>query len=138
MKGIYKKLENMQQEDLEKLLSVNDENEILEFKEAKNQFSVLGKTKKGKENKQSIYAYCVAIGNEGGGKLILGVTDKINLQTGKRGVVGTSAIQNIKQAKEQIYQKLNCKIDIIELFKNNKKIQIIEIPSRPIADVFKF
>lgn len=128
----------MTKEEFEKLLSVKSEDEVLEFKEAKGQFSILGKTEKGKENKQSLYAYAVAIGNEGGGKLIFGVEDTINTKTGKRDVVDTGAIQNIKQAKEQIYQMIGRKIDIVEFEYEGKKIQIVEIPARPVADVFKF
>jgi ATP-dependent DNA helicase RecG len=128
----------MTREELEKILSAKSEDEVLEFKEAKNQFSVLGKTEKGKDNKKSLYGYAAAIGNEGGGKLILGVKDKINPKTGMRDVVGTEAIQNIKKVKEEIYQMIGRKIDIIEFYYEDKKVQIVEIPARPFADVFKF
>ena len=57
-------------EQLNNLLAIRSENQRLEFKEAKVQF----------DNKK-IYKYCVAIANEGGGKLILGVSD----QTPKKG-----------------------------------------------------
>lgn len=55
-------------EELNKILSVR-EAERIEFKEAKEQISILGKDEKnGRIIFKSLYAYCVAIGNEGGGR----------------------------------------------------------------------
>ena len=51
--------------ELERLMALPSETEQLEFKEAKNQFDTT-----------KLYRYCVALANEGGGKLILGVSDK--------------------------------------------------------------
>lgn len=53
-------------ETLEKWLVESVETEHLEFKEAKNQFDTT-----------KLMRYCVAIANEGGGSLVLGVTDKL-------------------------------------------------------------
>ena len=63
-------------EQLNNLLAIRSENQRLEFKEAKVQF----------DNKK-IYKYCVAIANEGGGKLILGVSDQL-----PRKVIGTISL----------------------------------------------
>ena len=49
---------------LESWINAEFENEVLEFKEARNKFS-----------RQNLYEYCVAISNEGGGFLVLGITD---------------------------------------------------------------
>jgi len=50
----------------------------LEFKEAKTQF-----------DNRKLYEYCVAMANEGGGYLLLGVANKL-----PRPVVGTQAFRN--------------------------------------------
>ena len=63
-------------EQLNNLLAIRSENQRLEFKEAKVQF----------DNKK-LYKYCVAIANEGGGKLILGVSDQL-----PRKVIGTISL----------------------------------------------
>lgn len=60
------------------LLAIRSENQRLEFKEEKVQF----------DNKK-LYKYCVAIANEGGGKLILGVSDQL-----PRKVIGTKAFSS--------------------------------------------
>ncbi len=52
-------------ETLEKWLLVPTETEHLEFKEAKQQF-----------DSTKLLKYCVALANEGGGYIVLGITDK--------------------------------------------------------------
>ena len=58
--------------------SVPSEHQRLEFKEAKTQF-----------DNEKLYKYCVAIANEGGGRLLLGIADNP-----PRPVVGTRAFIN--------------------------------------------
>lgn len=81
--------------DLEIFLnSLGCEDEHTEFKEAKNDFNVLGSL----NNRQCIYAYCVAIGNEGGGCLVFGIDDK-------KHIVGTNFPKNkFVSTKEKIYR----------------------------------
>lgn len=125
-------------EDLKRLLRANSETEHLEFKEASKQFSILGKSNNRKVNKKSLYGYCVAIGNEGGGKLILGVKDEINRTTGMRDVVGSKAIPNIQKAEEEIYKVLNRKVNIEEIQTDKGNVQIVNIPPHPVGEPFKF
>jgi ATP-dependent DNA helicase RecG len=66
---------NILLDELQELLQVQSENERVEFKEAKTDFSI-----------EKLAKYCTALSNEGGGKLILGVTDKK-----PRLVIGTQA-----------------------------------------------
>lgn len=127
-------------EELDKILSVDKETEHLEFKKMSGQISILGKdeTRGGVTSRKSLYGYCVALGNEGGGKLIFGVTDKINPKTGKRDIIGTNAIQNLQKAKEQIYEKLGRRIEIEEFQTENGKVQIVIIPSHSLGELFDF
>ncbi len=117
-------------EELRKVLEL-DENEHLEFKEAKSSFSILGNDGR---NKNSVLGYCVAIGNEGGGKLILGVSDKI-----PKKIVGSQSIPNLSEAKAQIYNSIEMRIEIYEIFDEQKnRVVIIEIPSRKKGVPLKF
>jgi ATP-dependent DNA helicase RecG len=84
-------------EELNNLLSADRETEHLEFKEQKNQMSILGNDGK---QKKSLYGYCVALGNEGGGYLLLGVKNNLNPLTGKRDIVGTNALSNFGNDKQ--------------------------------------
>jgi len=120
----------MKIEELKKLMGLK-ENEHLELKEAKSSFSILGDNGK---NRKSVLGYCVALGNEGGGKLILGVSNNF-----PRKIVGTSALPNFGSVKSKIYQSLNVRINIVELFNEElKRIVIINIPSRKIGIPLKF
>jgi ATP-dependent DNA helicase RecG len=75
------------------------ENQGLEFKEAKKQYDT-----------QTLFGYCVAIANECGGKLILGVKNQL-----PRDVVGTNAFQNPVKISEAIFQKLRFRVDVDEV-----------------------
>jgi ATP-dependent DNA helicase RecG len=66
-------------ETLLQLMTLLAENECLEFKEAKQQFDTT-----------KLMRYCVALANEGGGYLVLGVTDKL-----PRMMVGSKAVSFI-------------------------------------------
>ena len=116
-------------EDLEQFLNnLGCEDEHTEFKEAKNTFDVLGKP----GDKKCIYGYCVALGNEGGGCLVLGVDDK-------RNIVGTSFPKDsFGSIKEEIYKRTGQKIDIEERFFDNKRIVIIRVPGRPVGQFYTF
>lgn len=120
--------------DIEELKSImlDNENENLEFKSAnKGSFSVLG----GESNeRRSVLGYCVALGNEGGGRLILGVTN-----TPPRIIVGTKSLENFEQVRSQVYRELGARIDLEEVIdEDGKRVVIVDIPSRPVGQVFKF
>ena len=66
------------QEQIDLWRSMASETQNLEFKEAKTQY----------DNKK-LYKYCIALANEGGGHLLLGIKDKL-----PRIVVGSAAFNN--------------------------------------------
>lgn len=93
------------------------EHEHFEFKEAKQQYDF-----------DKLLHYCVALSNEGGGKLILGVTNRH-----PRKVVGTQAFPNIEKIKKDIYDNLHVRIDVQELRYDSKRVLVFEVGSRPIG-----
>lgn len=66
-------------EQIDLWLSAPTETQTLEFKEARTSF-----------DREKLCKYCVALANEGGGQLLLGITDKP-----PRRVVGSSAFPNL-------------------------------------------
>ena len=92
----------------------------LEFKEAKNQFS-----------KEDVLKYSAALSNEGGGKLILGVTNKGD-------IVGTSAYKNYNHLPHEIYQNINIRVDIEEIYCQGERILIFHIYKRPVGRIIKY
>ncbi|MCX5868593.1 MAG: putative DNA binding domain-containing protein [Proteobacteria bacterium] len=98
------------------------EGENLEFKEAKISFSsdLLGK-------------YCAALANEGGGKVVLEVTDKR-----PRKVVGTQAFPQLERTRAGLMDKIPLRIDCSELHHPDGRVLVFEIPSRPIGVPIKY
>jgi predicted HTH transcriptional regulator len=93
----------------------HSENQRLEFKEAKNQF-----------DRTRLCEYCVAIANEGGGYLILGISDKP-----PRRVLGTGAFLNPVKTAEQLFRHIGFRVDIEEVAHHNGRVVVFHIGSRP-------
>lgn len=91
------------------------EHQRLEFKEAKQQFDT-----------RKLNEYCVALANEGGGVLLLGVADKP-----PRPVVGTQAFPNIVDAAEKLFQAVGFRVDIEAVAHPDGRVLVFHIPSRP-------
>ncbi|MBU9403885.1 putative DNA binding domain-containing protein [Burkholderia multivorans] len=103
------------QEQFDQWISARAETEHLEFKEAKAQYDTT-KLKK----------YCIALANEGGGNLILGVTDKPPRQ-----VVGSDAFRDLADIAGKLFVALRIRVDVEEFFHDGKRVVIFHIPSRP-------
>lgn len=91
------------------------ESEHLEFKEAKQQYDTT-----------KLLRYCVALANEGGGHLVLGVTDKR-----PRHVVGTQAFLNPGDITARILAALRIRVDVQELSHPLGRVLVFAVPSRP-------
>jgi predicted HTH transcriptional regulator len=94
---------------------VASEHPRLEFKEAKTQF-----------DNRKLYEYCVAIANEGGGYLILGVADKP-----PRPVVGSQAFRDPVAMAEKLFEAVGFRVDIEEVAHPQGRVLVFHIPSRP-------
>lgn len=107
-------------ETLEKWLNAPAETEQLEFKEAKQQYDTT-----------KLLRYCVALANEGGGYLILGVTDKR-----PRRVVGSQAFPSatdLNDIKSRILDKLRFRVEVTELPHPDGRVLVFDIPTRPVG-----
>lgn len=91
------------------------EDEHTEFKKAAQSFSF-----------DKIVDYSIAIANEGGGKLVLGVTN-----ARPRRVVGTSAVADTTQIKTRLFDKLQFRVNIDEVSHPAGRVVVFRIPSRP-------
>jgi ATP-dependent DNA helicase RecG len=116
----------MKKEEFEILLNADRESEHLEFKEGKDNFNF-------DAGDHSICGYSIAIANEGGGKFILGVSDKIPRQ-----VKGTRAFKNINKMAQQIFDRIHRRVDVEEFNYDGKRVLILHIPSRPIGEPLEF
>lgn len=103
--------------DLTRWLTAPAETEHLEFKEAKNTYA-----------DDKVLKYVCALANEGGGHLVLGVTDKP-----PRRVVGSQALRDRRSIQQVVRQRMQIGIDVEELAHPDGRVVVVHIPSRPIG-----
>ena len=93
------------------------EDEHLEFKEAKNNFHF-----------EKLVKYCAALANEGGGSIVLGVTDKP-----PRKIVGSQAFTDLERAKAGLIQRLRLRIEAEEIIDSHGRVVVFTAPARPVG-----
>ena len=106
-------------------LTTPAESEHLEFKEAKQQY-----------DSSKLLRYCAALANEGGGYLVLGVSDKL-----PRRVVGSQAFaftSHLNDIKARIVNALRIRVETVELSHANGRVLVFDVPSRPVAQPLEF
>ena len=102
-------------QQIDALLTVRSEDEHLEFKMAENRYDF-----------EELVDYCVALANEGGGSMILGVTDRV-----PRRVVGTKAFAVPERTVAGIHERLQLKVTFDEVAHPAGRVLVFHIPSRP-------
>ena len=90
------------------------EGQRLEFKEAKSTYSL-----------DKLAAYCVALANEGGGKVVLGVTDER-----PRRIVGTAAFAEPGNTEFNLQTQLSHRIPVEELQCPEGRVLVVHVPPR--------
>lgn len=86
----------------------------LEFKEAKQRYDF-----------EKLLKYCVALANEGGGTIVLGVTDQR-----PRRIVGTQAFEDPGRTEAGLHQRLGHRIPVEELRLPEGRVLVVLVPSR--------
>ncbi len=112
----------MTEAELNALLDVRSENEHIEFKEAKNNFHF-----------EKLVNYCVALANEGGGRIVLGVTDKP-----PRRVVGTAAFELPEKTVAGIFERIQIKVLWQEIHHADGRVLVFEVPPRPVGHPLQY
>lgn len=98
------------------------EDEHLEFKEAKSSFS-----------QDKALRYCCALANEGGGRLILGVTDQKPRQ-----IVGSAAFPALEDLRAELVRVLHLRIPAEELVTPQGRVVLFDVPSHPLGLPLQF
>jgi ATP-dependent DNA helicase RecG len=102
--------------------AARSEHQNLEFKEAKTQF-----------DNRKLFKYCVALANEGGGFLLLGIEDRP-----PRKVVGTAAFNDPVDMAGKLFQALGFRVDIEEVAHPDGRVLVFHIPTRPSGTAFQY
>ncbi len=95
--------------------STPKEHQRLEFKEAKHQY-----------DSRKLYEYCIAIANEGGGHLLLGIAD-----APPRPVVGTSAFPDVLKITQDLFNRIGFRVDVEQVHHPAGRVIVFHVPSRP-------
>ncbi len=78
--------------------------------------------------------YIVALANEGGGRIVFGMTDKL-----PHNVVGTDFAQGeVGKLEDEIYKRLDLRVQTEEIYENDKRVLLLTVPARPIGRLLKF
>jgi ATP-dependent DNA helicase RecG len=102
--------------------AARSEYQNLEFKEAKTQF-----------DNRKLYKYCVALGNEGGGHLLLGIEDQAPRQ-----VVGTAAFHDPVEMAAKLFQVLGFRVEIEEVSHPAGRVVVFTVPGRPRGTAYQY
>ena len=108
-------------EQLEKLMA-SKEGENLEFKEAKTKYDF-----------EKLVQYCAALANEGGGKILLGITDKR-----PRTIVGSQAFKQPERTRAGLIERLHLNIDFSIVIHPAGRVLIFHVPTHPIGNPVKY
>jgi len=114
---------------IDELKRLKESEDKVEFKEALNQYNY-------NNGRRSVLGYVVALANEGGGKLILGVREsKIGLHI----ITGSTAWEGREgKLAEDVYRDKQIRIQTEVLHEGAKRVLVIHIPSRPVGKALKF
>ncbi len=86
----------------------------IEFKEAKQNYHF-----------DKLVEYCVALANEGGGKIILGATDRRPRQ-----IVGTAAYAEPGRTEAGLHERLMHRIPVEEILTADGRVLVVHVPPR--------
>lgn len=122
---------------IDQLKNMREAEDHVEFKKGEKgnvSYNGCGKDK-ASERRRCILGYIAALCNEGGGYLVIGMSDDFPHR-----VTGTKQAENaIGQLESDIYRDLAIRPDIYELYdENNLRVLVIQVPPRPTGKVFKF
>jgi ATP-dependent DNA helicase RecG len=121
---------------IEKLKKLKESEDKVEFKKGEGgNVSYNGGSKPNpNDRRRCILGYVTALCNEEGGYLVIGMTDNYPHE-----VVGTNQnLGTIGELESNIYRDTEIRPIIYQLYENEKRVLVIEVPSRPAGKVFKF
>ena len=121
---------------IEQLQMMRESEDRVEFKKGeRGNVSYNGGSKtEPSDRRRCILGYVTALCNEKGGTMVIGMHDSYPHK-----VIGTKQCENaIGQLESDIYRDSGIRTDVYELFEDDKRVLVIDVPPRPRGRVFKF
>lgn len=114
---------------IEEIKRLKESEDKVEFKEAQQQYGY-------DASRKGVLGYVVALANENGGKLILGVKEN---KGGLHQIVGSKAWEGREgKLEEDVYKDLQVRVETEVLFEGSNRVLVIHVPSRPVGKALKF
>ena len=121
---------------LAELVHLREREDHIEFKRAQHNYPFAGGQKSDpKDRRHCVLGYVVALANERGGRLVLGMEDAYPHK-----VVGSDfATNETGNLEEEIYKRLHIRVRTEELYdEHSNRVLVINVPSRPIGKALRF
>lgn len=124
-----------EQTTIDKLRHMKESEDHVEFKSARHNYPYNGgKHTDPRDRRHCVLGYIVALANERGGLMVLGMQDKI-----PHDVCGSDFAQGkVGQLEDAIYETLRIRVKAEELYEDEKRVLVIKVPSRPIGRLLKY
>ena len=121
--------------NIDTLKLLRESEDHVEFKRAIHNFPFDGGDRKlPKDRRKCVLGYVVALANEKGGMLVLGMEDER-----PHDVSGSDfGINRLGEMVDKVYERLQIRITTEELYKDGKRVLVIKVPSRPVGKTLKF
>ena len=121
---------------IEELQKLSERENHVEFKSAEHNYPFAGGKKTDpRDRRHCVLGYVVALANERGGRLVLGMADaRPHL------VVGSDFAENeTGNLEDEIYERLHIRVRTEELYDDKqRRVLVINVPSRPIGKALRF
>ena len=121
---------------IEELKKLREREDHVEFKKAEHNYPFAGGQKTDpRDRRHCVLGYVVALANEKGGRLALGMADAYPHE-----VAGSDFAENeTGNLEDEIYERLHIRVRTEELYdEKQRRVLVINVPSRPIGKALRF
>ncbi len=121
---------------IEELQKLSEREDHVEFKKAEHNYPFAGGQKTDpRDRRHCVLGYVVALANEKGGRLVLGMAD-----AHPHAVVGSNFAENeTGNLEDEIYERLHIRVRTEELYDDKRRrVLVINVPSRPVGKALRF
>lgn len=122
--------------DINELKTLKEREDHIEFKKAEHNYPFAGGKKTDiRDRRHCVLGYVVALANERGGRLVLGMMDAYPHE-----VVGSDFAENeTGNLEDEIYERLHIRVRTEEVYdEKGRRVLIITVPSRPVGKALRF
>ena len=121
---------------INELKILREREDHVEFKKAEHNYPFAGgKKTEPRDRRHCVLGYVVALANERGGRLVLGMRDSFPHE-----VVGSDFAENeTGNLEDEIYERLHVRVRTEELYdEKGRRALVITVPSRPVGKALRF